>query len=379
MKRSATLDNVLEVEPGPVRIIQFRRATGPAVTLELQPSAAFPEPPVLDGWVAAVWPLMLRRGGRLRVAGSLSRNAVRNFTEIGEAWANWRPRDFHVVELAPDQVVDVPLSSTGGRAVVAWSGSLRSTHTLIRHCTGGGVRPFSVAGVVRVWGLHPAERGVDPHLALAPARQVLADLGLSLTIVQTRAAEDRLLDAAFGDLPWVAAALHRVGAVFPVGLHARRYTWASQLNFPRPEPVLPDLWSGDAMLIRADGGAACAVQMLHDVAAYPALLDLVSNCHRHPRHAPACGTCSGCRWLHLAHMVAGREPVCRVRDWVCLPRLDARGAAEARALHREWSARGGAARTLLAQRVALHDQFQKHLGTLRWLGSAAGVNRTWPR
>lgn len=373
------LDNVLEVEPGPDRNIRFRRATGPAVTLELQPLGVSPDAPVLDGVVAAVWPLLLRAGGRLRVAGSLSRSALRNFTEMGEAWANWRPRDFHVVTLAPDHVVDLAAPSTGSQAAVAWSGSLRSTHTLIRQCTGGAIRPFKVTGVVRVWGLHPAERDVNPDSALEPARQALADLGLTLTIVTTRAAEQSLLDPAFGDLPWVAAALHRLGALYPVGLHARPYTWASQLNYPRPEPALPDLWSGDAVNIRADGGAASSVQMLHDVAAYPALLKLVSNCRRHPRHAPACGRCSGCRWLHLARVAAGQEPVRRVRDWVRLPQLDARGAAEAQALHREWRGDRNSARALLAKRIALHDQVQKHMGTLRWLRAAAGVGRTWPR
>lgn len=379
MNVGVTAEHLLEALPGATQSLRFRHADGTSYQLELQPDETMPGPELLDGWVAAVWPMVLRHGGRLRVAGALSRNALRNFIEMGEAWANWRPREFRAADLVPDSVVDGTPPPPDARALLAWSGSLRSTHALIRHAQATDVRPFKLTGVLRVWGLHRGEEGQPPASALEPARRVLAEMGLSLTVVRVRHVPRNLLDPAFGDLPWVAAALHRVSKCFPVGLHARRYAWSEQVRVPRPEPVLSDLWSGDSVVLHATGGADSPVRMLQELQRSPALMNLVSNCERHPRHAPACGRCRGCRWFQLARHAAGVVPPGGPQRRAAVPRLDARVVAEAEAIHRDWAGGHSAARDTLAARLARYQRKEQHISTLRWLGSALGVSRRWPR
>jgi hypothetical protein len=279
---------------------------GRTTTFALRGDGAPPD--VADGLVGAMLPVVMRRGGTLRIEGTLTRGALRNLTEYAEAWANWAPGRFHRVRLEPDAIADGRRTRGDHAAAVAWSGGLRAAHTLVRHRDGLVPAAFTLRAAVHVDGLGA---GVPiPELGI-PVRRVRMD--------------GDVVDPDIGVLPVVAAALHLAGGDCAVGLHARRWSFATQQRYPRPEPVLPDLLSGDAFDVRADGGTASPGRMFADVGP-------------------------------LASHVAWQPAI-----------------ADFEAMLADAPSRAVRARVALDQlRTDVRD-------TARWLGSATGLRPPWPR
>lgn len=358
------------------RVTELRlRLVGDSLTL----------PPVLDGLVGAMLPVVMRAGGVLHVRGSMTRGALRNLTEFSEAWADWRSSHFHRVTIEADRVVDGPALPASDEAILAWSGSLRSTHTLVRHLDGLVPGHFKVRAALRVLGLRGTDDDVDDAVALEGARLALAPDGVDLRAVRTNAAAARLIDPEIGVLPVVGAALHAVSARCIVSLHARSWLFAAHLRFPRPGPVLQDLYSGDRFAVRADGGVTSPPEMAEAVSRHPALAAAISDCERGPRHAPPCGRCADCTLTALAFLAAGHSPPrpqlrARLAGVAMLPFRDPVRAADAEATLAGWR-RGGhpALRGILAARAAVARAVTNVRDHGRWLGAMAGLRPPWPR
>ena len=363
----------------------LRHADGRVSELSLRPLGDAPSPPtVMDGLAVAFLPLVMRTGGTLHVRGALTRGALRNLTEYAEAWANWRPDGFHRVTVTSDQLLDHERPAPGPDAVFAWSGGLRSTHSLVRHLDALVPGAFQVRAALRVVGLRPDDDEGADAAALETLRHVLRPDNVTLFALRTNAAAAGLIDPEIGVLPIVAAALHAFSAGCATGIHARSWPFTAQLRFPRPGPALPDLLSGDGFAVRADGGAATPPQMAAEVLCHPALAGALSDCHRVSRHEPPCGGCSECTLTALAFVASGGAPprpslraspgrVARIRfDDPVL-------AADAEATLAAWTGGHHAARAVLRLRAGqarLATDIRDHL---RWVGSTVGILPPWPR
>lgn len=363
----------------------LHRADAPQLSVQFFIAEDGPPPPdILDGLAIAFLPVVMRAGGSLHVRGPLTRGALRNLTEYSESWANWRPAAFHRVTITADEVVDLPRLPIPDEALVAWSGGLRSTYTLVRHRDRLVPGAFGVRAAVRVVGLDRDVGDAAADEADGDAVAALDAEGIGVISVRTDARRQGLVDREIGSLPIVAAALHAVSGGANTGLHARRWHFGAQLRFPRPGPALADLLSGDAFAIRADGGAASPPQMAEAVGRHPALAAVLSDCRRRPRHVPPCGSCPECTLLALAFAARGL-PVPRSRLRISassvarLPFRDPVVAADAVATLRDWRGDRGGWQTLLCARVGL-DHFAVDVRDhLRWAGAVAGVLPPWPR
>ena len=348
-------------------------------------------PTTSDGLVAAVLPMVMRRGGVLRVRGAVTRGALRNLTELAEAWADWGPGRFHRVTLEVDRILDgspaVPDGGPAGApagAIVAWSRSLRSTHTLVRHLDALAPGHFDVLAVVRILGLSRRDTSGEDS-ALDGARRALHAAGVSLVTVETNAASAGLVDPEIGALPVVAAVLHALGPAVgcAVGLHGRSWPFVAQLRYPRPGPVLQDLLSGDHFSFRADGGATAPPQMAAAILRHPALAAAVSGCRRRSRQTSPCGRCPACALTALAFVAAGAAPPrpelrLGLARLATLPFSDPVVAADAEATLALWPD-GGLLRRTLSGRAAVARGATVARDHLRWLASAAGLRAPWPR
>ncbi len=100
-------------------------------------------PPHLDGLIAVVLPALLCADGAVHVEGTLTREVVRNLIDASEGWEDWNVDRYCTLRISADCIIDPPVPTFSPRAAFAWSGSLRSTHTLVRHyarSVPGGVR-----------------------------------------------------------------------------------------------------------------------------------------------------------------------------------------------------------------------------------------------
>jgi hypothetical protein len=94
-------------------------------------------PEHLDGFIAVSLPGLLRADAPVHVAGTLTREAVRNLIEYSEGWENRNADCYLALRIGADRVIDPPAPTFSQRATFAWSGSLRSTHTLVRQQSAG--------------------------------------------------------------------------------------------------------------------------------------------------------------------------------------------------------------------------------------------------
>lgn len=375
-------ESVLEFLSGEDWGARLTRGDGRTSSFSFSSNDQLKHPDVMDGLIAAVLPSALCHGGVLRVEGPVSRMALRNLTELGEAWVSWRPDIYKPLQIEPSEVLDSFTPANTMNALTAWSGSLRSTHTLLRHHKKLLRNGHDIRGVVRVWGLHPDEMNEDADVCLLQAIRVFDDMDLPLHVVRVRAEGESLYDPLWGTQPWVVAALHYLSNECSVGLIARRWLLKSQLRYPRPEPLVPDLWSGEAMSVRVDGGSASLPQMVKDVSVYPELASLVSNCEKNPRYSDPCDRCVSCRFLSLARMSCEMEPTAKLSGMMGimgLPLSDPRWRADAESILEGSSDWQGMRQKMLTWRLGLNRQRMLWRDTVNWLGSATGIREPWPR
>ncbi len=345
---------------------------GTTRTIEIEPLNFSVAPPAsFDGWAAAALPAVMRAGGELRVAGPMSRGAIRNLTEYAEAWAAWRPGRFRRVEILADEVLDPPPIPPRS-AVVAWSGSLRSTHVLWRRRAAAPDRDLQLKAALRVAGLSKDDRPPDADAA-APG------LGAPLWVMRTNAGAGDWMDPEIGALPLVAAALQLACDDRAAGVHARRGPIAARMRYPRPGPDLPDLFSGGFRQVWAEGGGCSPVRMARDLAAAPDLAARVSDCARVPRHAPPCGRCAGCALVAVAFHAAGCARRASARTGRRIALRDPRHAAELEILLADWRDDADPLRRVLAARQRRSKSLARLAELVRWLRAASGLGPVWPR
>jgi len=361
--------------------VQLTGSRGAAVHLELRSDdVALDVPPVFDGLVAAALPFVLQDGGTLHVEGTLSRGALRGFTEFAEAWNSWNPRRFQRLLVEADVVSDAYTYKGSHRAIAAWSGSLRSTHTLINHARQLIPGAYPLAGALRVIGLHPGDEGSK----LEAVRSSLAAFGLPLYVVRVGTDAPWIVDPEIGLLPWIASALHAVAGGRVIGLHARSRRCTTTVRYPRPGPDLFDFLSGDAQPIRADGGSATPTRMVRDLAPYPALEAMVSNCHRTPRHQLPCGKCTDCILAVLAMIGGGKPPSIafgrpgRFRV-ATLPLRNPVHIDDAVSILNDWCSDDEELKKTLSNRCRRYHYADRCREMSRWLGSMVGLHPVWPR
>jgi hypothetical protein len=363
---------------------RLRRVDGSIDALRVQfPGDPPPMPALLDGAAFAALPVAMGEGGALRVAGSLSRGALRHLIELAEGWHDWNPGRFRTVDVSADAVVDRPAPPTATAAVCAWSGSLLSTATLVRHVDQLVPGAYRVSRAVHLLGLHPHDDAVD-DTRLDQLSAALADCGVSLVLARVAAGPAVPIDDGPGAMPVVAAVLHAVVPAGSIGLHSRAWLLRAQRRYPRPGPEFPDLWSGDACDIRADGGAWSPPAMAAAVARHPALLPWVSDCHRQPRWAAPCRRCDDCVLNALAFVAAGlAPPQPRWRPGVVdIARLALRTAptvAFAEGIVDDWRDGPALLHRALATRLAATELSTAVGEQARWIGAATGLRPVWPR
>jgi hypothetical protein len=341
-------------------------------------------PEHLDGFLAVVLPALLCADGAVHVTGTLTREVVRNLIDASEGWKNWNVDRYRALRISADRIIDQPVPTFPSRAAFAWSGSLRSTHTLVRHYARRVTGGVQVARIVHVIGLQGDARTVSAGAIAAEVNKHAERIGATAECVVTNAREIGLVEAGLGVLPAVAAALHLTATDLKLAFHARRWPFSAQLRYPRPEPAFPDVFCGSRMLIRADGGTTTPTQMVREVREHaPFLLDAISGCSERPRFASPCGACSGCIITSLAFAAAGTShpalPSPTAFEIARLQWSDPMVAAEATEIASDWSTPGSRVHLALRRRVKRDSANTRSEEVRRWLASAMGLGPIWPR
>lgn len=367
---------ILDLQPIPAQKGAWRARLmangGRAQEFHLETDDGISPPDVLDGLALAALPVAIRGGfDLLRVHGPITHGALWRLLEYARIWHLWSPGHFHPTRIEPDQVLRGLAPDPAGLALVAWSGSLHSSHTLIRMIEHRAVGTPAVGGVMRMTGLRRGD-----HAGIEAAREMIQAMGLRFHHIRTNARHAGMMDGRLGRLPMIAAAMHCLSRQYNCGIHARGYPLAAQMIFPRPGPALPDLYSGDALAIRADGGIIPLPLAARALARYPILADMagaaVSRCPRSEQTL-----------VRLAFRAAGVAGM--IDDWQ--DAIDAfllpvgRGTiyCEARGICDHWTGSGHGIRKMLAARIRMGQIMMSVRDYGRWLLAMAHLRGVYPR
>lgn len=352
----------------------FRLTTsgGRAIAAYLDTGESVTPPSVLDGLAMAAMPMAMQRGfDLLRIHGPITHGALWRLLEYARIWHLWSPEQFHPTRIEPNQVVHGTTAGPAGPALVAWSGDLLSSHTLIRMLEQRAAGAPAIGGVMQLSGIRRGdEAGIDN------SRRIIEDMGLRFHHVRTNALQAGLIDTQQGRLPQVAAAMHLLSEHYSCGIHARGYPLAAQTIYPRPSPALPDLFSGDSFAVRADGGCNPLPQAAAALLRYPELANAAQSARRHIPHARQ-------TLLRLAFRAAGASgPADGWRDALdafLLPVGDSIMFCDAQGICNHWMGNDRTIRNVLKVRLRLGQLSSTVRDYTHWLLSMAHLRRVYPR
>ena len=66
-------------------------------------------PEHLDGFIAVLLPALIRADGNVHVAGTLTREIVRNLIDASEGWENWNVDCYRALRISADCIIDPPV------------------------------------------------------------------------------------------------------------------------------------------------------------------------------------------------------------------------------------------------------------------------------
>lgn len=266
-----------------------------------------PTPKVWDGFLFAIIFLAMQYGKPLRVHGPISRGAIFNISEFQSAWVCWRPDKYKMIEIIPDEIIDIPNRIHPSQAISAFSGGVDGTFTAIRHKLQQlGNASYPLTDVLFVHGFDvPLAKPETFDLLLRRVRPLLDELGLKTRIIRTNLKETagQYWEDSFA--AQLAACLHNYSHAFDHALIGSGepytnifYPWGST-------PATDYLMSGDSMRLVLDGSAYTRTEKVETLRHHPTALKTLKVCWEGTSQDRNCGVCEKCIRTKLNLLAVG--------------------------------------------------------------------------
>lgn len=273
--------------------------------------SSYPRPPDddCDAYLLAVLMDAMREGRDIVVRGSVSQRLLSNLTEFQAIWRKWRPAEYRLIEIRPDQIrPDAPATRVPG-AISAFSGGVDATFTVWRHsqrlC---GARSFPLNACVFVHGFDIPLQDTEAYArALAGARRTLGDLGIPLMPVATNL-------RAISAVPWehafaiaLVAVMVNFRGVASTGLIGSSNPYDAMVTAWGSTPVADPLLSAGEFEVIHDGSSHSRCEKVAAIAAWPAGLAGLRVCWQGACKDRNCGLCEKCLRTKLNFLANGVE------------------------------------------------------------------------
>ena len=289
----------------PVLYFSFPRAFGPFVSGRA------------DGFAAALLPLAMRRGERLRLHGGLSCRLAQGLRDYQRIQATWKPDFFTVVPLECDGITSRSPDGGSGAVGGAFSGGVDSFHTLWTHLAANeACSPYAITHSLMINGFDEDSDlgGTGRFRALQGVYEpMMAGLGLTLLVVRTnlrRFIDPWILEQAFGAAVIAPAlALGELFSRFYLPSSGAFVVYADARD--GGHPMLDHLLSTETMETVHDGGHLSRVEKTVALSRWPATYDRLRVCFRptvvrpETREVVNCCACEKCLRTMAALEAAG--------------------------------------------------------------------------
>ncbi len=253
-----------------------------------------------DAFAAALLPLAMRRGERLRLRGDLSCRLAHGLRDYQRIQATWKPDFFTTVPLECDGITCRAPDEGSGAVGSAFSGGVDSFHTLWTHLAANeAYAPYAITHCLMINGFDE-DTDLGETGRFRALRQVyepmLAELGLTLLVVRTnlrRFIDPWILEQAFSAS--VAASALALGDLF-----SRFYLPSSGVFAVYADardgghPMLDHLLSTETMETVHDGGHLTRIEKTVALSRWPVTFHRLRVCFRPTDARPEAGTVVNC-------------------------------------------------------------------------------------
>ncbi|MCC5805097.1 MAG: hypothetical protein JJU00_02100 [Opitutales bacterium] len=261
--------------------------------------------------VALVFAAMTH-GRHLHIHGECCPALLENLEEFSRIWNFWRPDRYRPVSCSCDRETPPAEPATSKTALLAFSGGVDATFSLLRHHSGAnGRRNRKIAGGVLVHGTDiPLEDEPAFDRCLRSARRALEPMGIPVRAVATN---HRFLLSS-GGICWMdffgttfASALHFLSDHGCSGILA---SGDEYYNFRvNGSNALTDrLLSSGQFHLENDGGEFSRNEKVAYLARHPEILTSLRFCWEGALHDRNCGVCEKCIRTALNFRLAGVDP-----------------------------------------------------------------------
>ena len=230
----------------------------------------------------------MRAGVPLRVRGAVSRQLLRNLSQVQDILCTWYPRTYQKVRVDADPTAPEPARPAGAGAF--FSGGVDSFYTALKH-------QDELSHLIFIHGLDITLNDVAMRRKVSTAlRQACTELGKPLLEVETNMRT--ILDAYTSwNKDSHGAALASVGLALAPQL--RKVYINSTATYDRlaahgSHPLLDPLWSTETLEIIHEGADMLRWRKLESMLDNQTVRRYLRSCWRHPDGAYNCCHCSMC-------------------------------------------------------------------------------------
>jgi hypothetical protein len=264
--------------------------------------------PDCDHLVIGALPLAMSRGADLAVHGRAGPTLLRNLEEFMAAMSRWQPDVLRQVAISADEEREAEPPAADAGAVLAYSGGVDSTFTLLHHLKGGaGRRTRRIAAAMMIHGREI--RLADGEAFEATARkseEFLAPLGVELIRAATNFTEV-VRFWRFWQGAVLAASMSMLKGGFSAGLVSASWSYG-QLRMPQgSDPITDPLLSGRHFRILHEGAGFTRVEKIRELARWPEACRQLKVCLADAVGAENCGRCYKCVRTIIAFRAIGVE------------------------------------------------------------------------
>lgn len=279
-----------------------------------------------DAFAAALLPVAMRRGERLRLRGELSCRLAHGMRDWQRIQAAWKPQYFSEVDVQCDRVSGRDPGEATGAVGSAFSGGVDSFHTLWTHLAANERhRPYTITHCLTINGFD-GDSDLDGGgfgAVQGVYEPMMAELGVSLVVARTNlrqftgAIVQKQSFAAFVTAPALA-----LGRLFSRYYVPSSYKFTLLGLFPDgSHPMLDHLLSTESMETIHDGAHLTRVDKTLAISRWPATFDRLRVCFGATGVQPGtnaianCCTCEKCVRTMVTLDLAGA-----LASYACFPK-----------------------------------------------------------
>jgi hypothetical protein len=276
--------------------------------------SSIPTPPVLDSLMGGplLWAAMSNQD--VVVHGAVSRGGLYNLTELIRIRHRLSPERYpREIEVRPDTIREVTRDhNEPSSAIVALSGGLDSTFTVIRHGLGlAGEATIPIKAIVMIHGFDASLDRPDLFDAMQRrAEPTLKLLNVPFYVVRTNSKLDGRT-WPHSAIPLTVSALSHFCHLAPIALVSSGAPYGiPRFGISHPTAV-EALASGDWFRVVTDGSGFGRTEKVEALANYAAVIGAIKVCWEGDDPSKNCGCCEKCVMTRLNFLAAG------IRDAPC--------------------------------------------------------------